>query len=140
MRISTITLLLILSCLLAVPSLAQESAGADKPKKIKTMVDYKDELGLSDQQVKSVTEALAGFQNTVKTQRQALQTQEAEFKSLLQSKAPLPDIKAKLREIADTRFSLRYADVLTSRRVSDTLTAEQMTKWREIQAKVRAQK
>ena len=133
-------LMAMMICLFAAPVVAQDNAEAAKPKKIKTMVDYKDELGLSDEQVKAVTDALTGFQTTVKTQRDALKTQEAEFKNLLKSQAPLPDIKAKLRQIADTRFNLRYADVLTSRRVSDTLTADQMKKWREIQAEVRAKK
>ena len=133
-------LMAMMVCLFVAPVMAQDKSAAPKPKKIKTMVDYKDELGLSDDQIKAVTEALTGFQTTVKTQREALKTQEAEFKALLKSQAPLPDIKAKLRQIADTRFNLRYADVLTSRRVSDTLTADQMKKWREIQAQVRAKK
>lgn len=108
-------------------------------KTVKTMLDYKDELGMTDDQVKEVSDALKSFQVTITEQRTALQTEEKEFKELLAANAPLSDIKAKLRQISDTRFNLRYADVLTSRRVSDALKPEQMKKWREIQAKVRAQ-
>lgn len=108
-------------------------------KTVKTMLDYKDELGMTDDQVKEVSDALKSFQVTINEQRSALQTEEKEFKELLAANAPLSDIKAKLRQISDTRFNLRYADVLTSRRVSDALKPEQMKKWREIQAKVRAQ-
>ena len=127
--------------LLAGPVWAQEGAG-DKPapKPVKTMIDYKDELGLSDKQVTDVATALKSFQVTVKEKRAELTKLEKEFNELLKTQAPLPDIKSKLKQISETRFTLRYADVLTSRRVSDALTAEQMKKWREIQAKVRAAK
>ena len=122
-------------------TLAQEAGAPDKPpqKKIKTMIDYKDELGLSEEQVKEVSTALLSFQATVKKQRAILTQSEQDYKQLLQDEAPLADIKSKLRTIADTRFQLRYADVLTSRRVSEALTDEQMSKWREIQTKVRAE-
>ena len=103
------------------------------------MIDYKDELGLSEEQVKEVSTALLSFQATVKKQRAILTQSEQDYKQLLQDEAPLADIKSKLRTIADTRFQLRYADVLTSRRVSEALTDEQMSKWREIQTKVRAE-
>jgi hypothetical protein len=118
---------------------AQEDGEKPQPekKKIKTMIDYKDELGLSDEQVKEVATALVSFQNTVKKLRADLAQHEQDYKKLVAEEAPLADIKSKLRLIADTRFALRYADVLTSRRVSEALTDEQMKKWREIQTKVR---
>lgn len=121
------------------PSLAQEQTAAPK-KPIKTMIDYKDELGLTDQEVTGVREALTSFQATVKEQRAILQASEKEYAELMKSTAPLPDIKSKLRQIADARFNLRYADVLTSRRVSEIMGPEKMKKWRAIQAEVRAKK
>lgn len=129
--------LLLLFCGAAVS--AQEDGEKPKPekKKIKTMIDYKDELGLSEEQVKEVATALVSFQNTVKKLRADLAQHEQDYQKLVAEEAPLADIKSKLRLIADTRFALRYADVLTSRRVSEALTDEQMKKWREIQTKVR---
>jgi hypothetical protein len=119
---------------------AQDGSGQKAPpkKKIKTMVDYQKELGLSDEQVAEVNASLVSFQETVTAQRAKLAQYEKEYKILLQNEAALADIKSKLRQIADTRFQIRYADVLTSRRVSNALTDEQMDKWREIQTKVRA--
>lgn len=138
--IKKIMMLVFILGLIGGPVWAQDEAKPAAQKPIKTMIDYRDELGLSDEQVKEVAEALKTFQVTVKEKRTALNTQEKEFKELLKAKAPLPDIKSKLKEISETRFTLRYADVLTSRRVSDALAEEQMKKWREIQAKVRAAK
>ena len=117
--------------------MAQEKPPA---KKIKTMVFYKDELGMNPQQVQAITEAFKTFQTTVKKERATLVRQEGELKKLMKRKAPLPEIKTKLRQISDTRFKLRYADIRTSRKVQDTLSAKQMKQWREIQAKVRARK
>lgn len=131
-------LLVILSGAALAEGESEKKAEAKKP--IKTMLDYRAELGMTDEQVKEVSEALKSFQATVSEQRAALQKQEGEFKALLAADAPLSDIKAKLRQISDTRFNLRYADVLTSRRVSEALKPEQMKKWRDIQAKVRGQK
>lgn len=134
---------MVLSALLMTLPLGAEETGAKKEsskQEVKTMIDYKNELGLSEAQVNSVRDALVGFQKTIKTEREALAQQEKEFQSLLQAEAPLADIKAKLRQISDTRFNLRYADVLTSRRVKEALTPEQMEKWRAIQAKVRTKK
>lgn len=136
-QIQTIALVLILFFSSATAWAQDGEKPAPEKKKIKTMIDYKDELGLSEDQVKEVATALVSFQNTVKKLRADLAQHEQDYKKLVAEEAPLADIKAKLRLIADTRFALRYADVLTSRRVSEALTDAQMAKWREIQTKVR---
>jgi phage-related minor tail protein len=121
--------------------LGQEKPAVSPPKQaVKTMLDYQDELGLSDDQMAEVKEALASYAAILKSQRAAVKTYETEYVELVKSDAPLPDIKSKLRQIFDARFQLRYADIFTSRRVTETLTSEQMVKWREIQARVRAVK
>ena len=135
----------ILLCLsvLVTPGFCQEDSATPAPaekKKVKTMIDYKDELGLSEEQIKELTTALTLYANTLKEKRTALQAQEKEYQVLLKDEAPLADIKKKLVEIMQTRFVLRYADVLTTRRVTKALTEEQMTKWKQIQSKARAAK
>lgn len=137
---SRVLCILVLVFLMVGPGLSEDKPEESPQKAVKTMIDYKDELGLSETQVSEVREALLSFQKTVKEQRQALAQQEKEYKELVQKEAPLSDIKSKLRQISDTRFNLRYADVLTSRRVSEALSSEQMEKWRAIQSKVRARK
>jgi len=117
--------------------------GDEKPveppaqRSVKTLVDYKDELGLSEEQVSTIRAALANYAATLKEQRAALSGYEKEYSELVKSQAPLSEIKSKLRQATDARFNLRYADVLTSRLVTEALSEEQMAKWREIQSKVR---
>ncbi len=116
----------------------------DKPKpkttKVKTLIDYKSELGLSDKQVKEIKDTLFAYQNVVTEQRKALSTYEKEYSGLVSERAPLEQIKGKLRQITDTSFNLRFADVQTARKVETVLTADQLKKWRDIQAKVRQPK
>lgn len=139
--LKNVFVVLLLAGLLSPAALAQQSGAAKPAKKtVKTMISYKDQLNLSDAQVKEIETAFTSYQANVNQQRKELASLEQEFKALVQGKAPLPEIKSKLRQITDTRFRLRFSDVLTSRRVSDALSAEQMTKWREIQQNVRAQK
>jgi hypothetical protein len=129
-----------LAALLFLSLLASAGPGrADSPpaRKVKTMVDYKTELSLSDDQVKAIQEALKAFQVTIIEQRKLLVQYEGEYANLVAEKAPLEQIKQKLRQVTDTNFNLRYADVLTSRKVESILTAQQLSRWRQIQAKVR---
>lgn len=141
---SLLLTLIVLIGLGASPALAQDSGDKKDPKPaakpVKTLVDYKDELGLTDEQINGVAEALKNFQETIKTQKSLMVTYEQDYRKLLKDHAPLPEIKQKLRQIADVRFNLRYADVVTSRKVEGLMTAEQLKKWRAIQAKVRSGK
>lgn len=137
--LKTMLTLLLTGLLLAAPAMAETPA---KPKpegrKIKTLVDYKAELGLTDAQITEIGEALKSFQTTITEQRKLLTQYETEYSKLLSDHAPLEQIKQKLRQVTDTNFNLRYADVLTSRKVEGILSADQMSKWRAMQAKVRS--
>ncbi len=139
----TILTALLAGSLLLAPALAETPAKTPpkaEGRKIKTLVDYKAELGLSDAQITEIGEALKSFQVTITEQRKLLTQYEGEYSKLLADHAPLEQIKQKLRQVTDTNFNLRYADVLTSRKVEGILSAEQMSKWRAMQAKVRAAK
>ena len=130
-----LVLLALLGLLAAGPGAAQQGGG---DRKVKTLVDYKTELSLSDKQIADIREALKNFQATIVEQRKLLTQYEGEYSKLVSEKAPLDQIKQKLRQVTDTGFNLRYADVLTSRKVESILTADQMTKWRDIQTKARS--
>jgi hypothetical protein len=123
---------LLVLCLLIGPVLAE---GGDR--KVKTLVDYKAELSLTDQQIKDIGDALKAFHKTISEQRKLLVQYEGEYAKLVADKAPLDQIKQKLRQVTDTNFNLRYADVLTSRKVEGVLSPEQLARWRDIQARVR---
>lgn len=131
-------LLLLLLMSMLMPVWGQESEGKEKsPQKIKTLVDYKPELGLSDEQVQGITTALKDFQARVVELRKQIKESEAGFKKLLGEQAPLAKLKEQLKTTSDLQFQLRYLDVVTARRVEGILSAEQLEKWRKIQADVR---
>ncbi len=133
----TLLVLTFLTLVVAQPTLAQDAV---KGKKIKTLVDYKAELSMTDAQITEITDALKNYQATVVAQKKLLTQYNTEYTQLLKDRAPLDEIKQKLRQVSDVSFNLRYVDVLTSRKVEDTLSTEQLTKWRSIQAKVRESK
>ena len=125
-------LLLALICFLtALPSLAEG-------RKVKTLVDYKAELSLTDTQIKEIGDALKNFQTTITEQRKLLTQFEGEYSKLVSDHAPLEQVKQKLRQLTDVNFNLRYAVVLPSRKVEGILSTDQLTRWREIQTKVRS--
>ncbi len=130
----------LLSALAPGPSLAETPAPKPKANKVKTLIDYKSELNLSDKQVKEIKDTLIAYQTVVTQQRKALSQYEKEYSGLVSERAPLEQIKSKLRQITDTSFNLRFADVQTARKVESTLSADQLKKWRDIQAKVRQKK
>ena len=133
---NSLLILALFGLLATLPGLAQNAPA----KKVKTMVDYKKELNLSDSQVNDITLALKSFQDTVNQQKALLQRYEKDYSNQLKSHAPLPEIKQKLKQLSEVRFQLRYADVVTSRKVEKILSASQMKAWKLIQTKVRAKK
>lgn len=133
----TLLILTFLAFVVAPSALAQDAA---KDKKIKTLVDYKAELSMTDAQITQITDALKNYQATVVAQKKLLNQYNTEYAQLLKARAPLDEIKQKLRQVSDVGFNLRYVDVLTSRKVEDALSTEQLAKWRSIQAKVRESK
>lgn len=130
----------LLSALAPIPSFAETPAAKPKTSKVKTLIDYRSDLNLSDKQVKEIRDTLIAYQTVVTEQRKALSQYEKEYSGLVSERAPLEQIKSKLRQITDASFTLRFADVQTARRVESTLSADQLKKWRDIQAKVRQKK
>jgi septal ring factor EnvC (AmiA/AmiB activator) len=137
-----ITRLAVLTLCLALflsPALAQTRKAASRPtQKIKTIWDYDKELGMSPEQVQKLKDALTQLQNQLNTLKGTWVSQEKELKALLEKNAPEPQIKAKLQQIAATQVDMRMADVQTSRQVNAVLSADQMARWRDIQARARA--
>lgn len=128
---------LLLALILAVATGVGAEDTAKGQRKLKTLVDYKTELSLTNTQVDEIGKALQSFHDITSKQRKLLNEYEAEYAKLVADKAPLDQVKQKLRQVTDTNFNLRYADVLTSRKVESILSAEQLSTWRGIQAQVR---
>lgn len=104
----------------------------------RTMVDFRDELKLSKQQVTDIVTALKRFQDDGTTGRLKLMAAECETAALIQRHADLVDIKDSLKQLTDLRYDLRVLDVETSRKVESILSPDQYAKWQAIQVRERS--
>lgn len=133
-------LLIALSLLFGGQALADTPAKAEaSPKKLKTLVDYRSELNLSDNQIAEIDTALTKFRATIIEERKLRKLYEKDYAKLIASHAPLDDIKVKLREITEVSFNLRLSDVVTTRTIENILSQEQLSLWKKIQTQARAQ-
>ena len=130
LKIFSILLVLLLTL---IPTQAENG----KKPRVKTLLDYQKELSLSDGQVKEIKETLAAYQTVIAQQRRGLAQYEKEYSKLVAERAPMDQIKQKLRQLTDTTYNLRLSDVQTARKVESILSADQLKKWRELQNKVR---
>ena len=112
---------------------AQGKATAPQPTSVKTIWDYKTQLGLSSTQVNDMKAALRDFQKQLITLRASLQVSELNLQDLLQKHADLDTVKTQLQKSADIQVDMRIADVETARKIEGVLTPDQLTKWRAIQ-------
>ncbi len=118
------------------PSTA-EATQAQQRRVVKTIFSYKKDLAMTDQQEKDIKDLLTALQKDMIEKRAKLNVIEIELRQMLADRAELKQVKAKLDESAALQAAMRYADVETSRKIEGVMTAEQLKKWREIQAKER---
>ena len=119
------------------------SAWADPPKndapKIKTIFNYKTELGLSDAQIEAIKSELVNLNSNFKQSKAKIAQLEAEFRALIAREASTEEAKSKLQQIAEATVAFRLSDFETSKRITATMSAEQKAKWAAIRAQLRPQ-
>ncbi len=106
----------------------------------KSLVDFRQELKLSDRQVEAITSTLQRFQEENVTLRFKLGVAERETASLVERRGDLAAIKANLKQASDLEYQMRLLDLETSRRVEEILSPEQLKRWQAIQSKERRRK
>ena len=132
-----LALLAIIAWTWSVPVLADTPpASGSKPQ---TIFDYKQQLNITDDQEKKMKAALNELQTAAKTANQNLNRLEGEYRKLISQDASIEKARAKLKEIAEAQVELRLADLRTSRKLTGVLKPEQMAKWKELQAKMKAE-
>lgn len=104
-----------------------------------TIFDYKQEIGLSDQQVADIRQAVEALVKQARLQQARLVIAADELETLNSAEADLKDIRAKLMEIATLQVDMRYNDIATSRKINGLMTPAQLAKWKKIQEQARAQ-
>ena len=122
------------------PSGAPAAAPAAKQPQIKTIYDYKAELGLDDTQISKLRATLGGFAKDTGAKRDELLKARQDYARLVEGHGALDAMKVKLQQIGALEFDLRWLDVTTSRNIESILSPAQLTKWRTLQAEARKQK
>jgi len=100
---------------------------------VKTIFDYKNELNLTDRQEQDIKTFLQDLNKEVVVTRAKLTLIEVEVGDLIKNDGDLEQIKRKLKDATDLQVSLKLADIVATRKINKTLSAEQLKKWREIQ-------
>ncbi|GMU56133.1 MAG: hypothetical protein AMXMBFR33_52790 [Candidatus Xenobia bacterium] len=106
----------------------------------RSLVDFRQELKLSGQQVEAITSTLQRFQEENATLRFKLNVAERETASLVERRGDLAAIKANLKQASDLQYQMRLLDLETSRKLEGILSPEQLKRWQAIQAKERRKK
>lgn len=103
----------------------------------KTIFDFKAELKLTDKQEKEIREILAELNRDLQLNRAKLTILSFELEDLTQKEGNLEQMKKNLKDQADLQSSMRYADIVATRKINKVLSSEQLKKWRSIQASAR---
>lgn len=125
------------SLCLCVSSFAQDKPAAqtEQPKaEIKTIYEYKAELGLTDKQEDDLRKILGDFQDYFTTKKKALTALQEGVGELIKNKEPIAKIRKQLQEMANLQVDASCFDIETSRKLEDILTPKQMAAWKAIQA------
>lgn len=123
------------------PAIAQQPSPSPSPAPQQpiTIFSYKKELALTDEQETKMKARLQTLQTTVHASREKMSRLQREYATLVNNDAtPLPMIEAKLKEIAALQVANQMEDLKASRDILGILSAEQLKKWRAIQAEAQA--
>lgn len=112
----------------------QQAKQTQQKPRVKTIFDYKTELGLSDEQIKRMKELLNNLNNDAKVKRAKLTIIDNDIKTLIEKDAQMALIKAKVNEAYAIQAEIRVADIETGRNINAVLTPMQLRKWQEIRA------
>jgi len=106
---------------------------------VKTIFNFKDEIGLTDDQEVKLKALLYDEQSFMDSQNATLKGLGIELSKMIEQKTDMQAIRSKLEAIAKIQVDVSYRNILDSRSSETILTPDQLTKWRDIQKKFSAQ-
>ena len=133
MRLLRVWMLMLLSLGAICPSLAAEE-------KVKTILDFRQELELKTDQEEAISRELSQLRQNSKASRQKALQLSGEAKSLIDKEAPLESIRAKLQELANLQVESQMLDLATVRKLNKLLTPAQLEQWTAIRAREKSKK
>ena len=98
----------------------------------KTILDFKEELKLNDDQVKSIKKIIDEFEKNNKPLLEKLIVLDKELKELFEKEGKLSEIRKKIREIFNLRAEMVFNEIEAGRKIDEVLNKEQKQKWKEI--------
>lgn len=132
-------LLIFLFCLSAAISnlILSQLTYAEEQRKIttpqrQTILDFKVELNLNENQIKEIEKLLSNFKKKEAEFIKEIQKHDRQLKELLQKEGDINEIKKEVKEIYKLRGELVAEELETARKIDGVLTAEQKQKWKEI--------
>jgi len=98
----------------------------------KTILDFKDELKLSEKQVKDIEKLLQGYFKKEKEFADKIRERERRLNELLSHGGEMREVKKLAKELYCLRGELWAEELETAKKIDDTLNDEQKRKWREL--------
>jgi Spy/CpxP family protein refolding chaperone len=95
----------------------------------KTITDYKDLLGLSQEQLERIAGSVKSYRSGLSVLNRQLAESENELNNRISKRAKLSDILTQLKKAENLRLEARLLDLETSRTVRSVLTPQQWSQW-----------
>ena len=117
----------------------KNNANLNQEGPVKTIFNFKDEIGLTDDQEVKLKALLYDEQSFMDSQNTTLKALGIELSKMIEQKADMQAVRNKLEAIAKIQVDVSYRNILDSRSSETILTPDQLAKWRDIQKKFSAQ-
>lgn len=105
---------------------------------VKTILDYKDDLKLTGDQVEKIKSYMFDLQKEIQNLTVKLNAVNTEILKLLdqgaekQGSLKLSEVEAKIREAHQVRADMAIAEIRTAEKINRILTVEQYEKWKKL--------
>ncbi len=98
----------------------------------KTILDFKEELGLTKEQEERIGKIVRDFEKKVKDINDKMVKVDGEIRKLLEENGDIREIEKKVRELFQLRATAVIEEIKAGREIDKVLNAEQREKWRKI--------
>lgn len=113
-------------------SLAAEPSSTQPAPAVKTITDYKDQLGLTTQQLEKIAGSVKSYRSGLSGLKNQLAEAENELNNRINKRSKLSDILSQLKKAENLRLEARLLDLETSRTVRSVLTPQQWSQWQAL--------
>lgn len=97
-----------------------------------TILDFKKELSLTEDQEKEIKAIIEDFQRKERILTERIVSLDKEIRQMLEKSEDIESISKKIKEAFSLRAELVISDIKAGRKIDSLLTLEQLKKWREI--------